>query len=59
MERPADRVTYGDLRLIRSEFDSLMQLSLEAKMFPNPISYDTYIDESFMRAYRPVDIPIK
>ncbi len=59
MERPADRVTYGDLRLIRSEFDSLMQLSLEAKMFPDPIEYDTYIDESFMRNYRPVDISIK
>ena len=59
MERPADRVTYGDLRLIRSEFDNLMELSREAKMFKDPIAYDTYIDESFMRNYRPVEIPIK
>ena len=59
MERPADRVTYGDLRLIRSEFDSLMHLAVEAKMFPAPIPYETYIDESFMRNFRAVEIPIQ
>jgi NitT/TauT family transport system substrate-binding protein len=31
MDNPADRVTYGDLRMIRAEFDELMQLSLEAR----------------------------
>ena len=56
MERPADRVTYGDLRLIRSEFDELMRLSLEAKTIDHPIAYDTYVDERFMRNARPVDI---
>ena len=30
MENPTDRVTYGDLRMIRSEFEDLMQLSVEA-----------------------------
>ena len=30
MENPTDRVTYGDLRMIRSEFEELMQLSIEA-----------------------------
>ena len=30
MENPADRVTYGDLRMIRAEFEELMQLSIEA-----------------------------
>src|SRR5678816_1975739 len=29
MENPTDRVTYGDLRMIRAEFDDLMQLSVE------------------------------
>ncbi|MGH7550866.1 MAG: ABC transporter substrate-binding protein [Gemmatimonadota bacterium] len=58
MERPPDRVTYGDLRLIRSEFDELMRLSLEAGIIPDPIPYETYIDESFMRNFRLVDIPM-
>jgi ABC-type nitrate/sulfonate/bicarbonate transport system substrate-binding protein len=30
MENPVDRVTYGDLRMIRAEFEELMQLSVEA-----------------------------
>lgn len=58
MERPADRVTYGDLRLIRSEFDTLMGLAREAGMFPDSIPYSRYVDESFMRNFRMVDIPI-
>lgn len=59
MERPADRVTYGDLRLIRSEFDSLMNLALEAKIINRPIPYETYVDETFMRNFRQVEIPIE
>ena len=30
MDNPSDRVTYGDLRLIKSEFEELMQLSIAA-----------------------------
>jgi NitT/TauT family transport system substrate-binding protein len=56
MERPSDRVTYGDLRLIRSEFDELMRLSLDAKIISKPIDYHTYVDERFMKNARPVDI---
>ena len=29
MDNPRDRVTYGDLRLIRSELDDIMQLALD------------------------------
>jgi NitT/TauT family transport system substrate-binding protein len=59
LERPVDRVTYGDLRLIKSEFDELMNLSLEAGIIHHPIPYEKYIDESFMKNARRVDIPIK
>ena len=31
MENPTDRVTYGDLRMIRSEFEELMQLSMRGR----------------------------
>ena len=51
MENPTDRVTYGDLRMIRAEFDELMQLSIEAGTIKHPIAYETYIDESFVRAH--------
>ena len=47
MQNPADRVTYGDLRIIRSEFDELMQLSIEAGTITHPIAYEKYVDETF------------
>jgi NitT/TauT family transport system substrate-binding protein len=56
MERPADRVTYGDLNMIESEFDTLMNLSLEAGIISHPIPFQTYSDDSFMRNFRTVDI---
>ena len=39
MENPTDRVTYGDLRMIRSEFEELMELSLAAgnHQTPHPV----------------------
>jgi NitT/TauT family transport system substrate-binding protein len=50
MENPTDRVTYGDLRLIRDEFEELVQLSIEAGTLKSPVAYDTYVDESFVKA---------
>ena len=58
MENPVDRVTYGDLRMIRSEFEELMQLSIEAGTIKNPIAYEKYMDESFAKAARPATIPL-
>ena len=49
MKNPTDRVTYGDLRMIRSEFEDLMQLSIDAGTIKHPIAYETYVDESFAR----------
>jgi NitT/TauT family transport system substrate-binding protein len=50
MENPTDRVTYGDLRMIRDEFDELMQLSIEAGTLNHPVAYEKYVDESFAQA---------
>jgi len=58
MENPRDRVTYGDLRMIRSEFEELMQLSLEAGTIERPIPYENYVDESFARSAQPAAIPL-
>ena len=58
MENPVDRVTYGDLRMIRSEFDELMQLSIEAGTIKGPIAYEKYMDESFAKAARAATIPL-
>ena len=49
MKNPTDRITYGDLRMIRSEFEDLMQLSLDAGTIKHPIAYETYVDERFAR----------
>lgn len=58
MENPTDRVTYGDLRMIRSEFEELMQLSIEAGTIKHPIAYETYMDESFAKAAQPTAIDL-
>ena len=43
MDNPADRVTYGDLRMIKEEFDDLMELSLQAGTLKRPIAFERYI----------------
>jgi NitT/TauT family transport system substrate-binding protein len=58
MENPTDRVTYGDLRMIRSEFDELMQLSIEAGTLKHPVAYEKYVDDSFVKAAKAAPIPI-
>lgn len=58
MENPTDRVTYGDLRMIRAEFDDLMQLSVEAGTLKAPVAYEKYVDESFVKAAKATPIPI-
>jgi NitT/TauT family transport system substrate-binding protein len=58
MDNPTDRVTYGDLRMIRAEFDELMQLSLDAGTIAHPIAYETYVDERFARRARAARIDL-
>ena len=58
MDNPTDRVTYGDLRMIRSEFDELMQLSVEAGTLKAPVAYEKYVDDSFFKAVKPTVIPL-
>jgi NitT/TauT family transport system substrate-binding protein len=58
MQNPPDRVTYGDLRMIRAEFDDLMQLSIEAGTLKAPVAYEKYVDDSFAKAVKPTVIPL-
>jgi NitT/TauT family transport system substrate-binding protein len=58
MENPADRVTYGDLRMVRAELEELMRLSLAAGTIDQPIPYETYVEERFARAAQPAPIPL-
>jgi NitT/TauT family transport system substrate-binding protein len=58
MENPTDRVTYGDLRMIRAEFDELMKLSIDAGTIKHEIPYDTYVEESFARLAKPAAIAL-
>jgi NitT/TauT family transport system substrate-binding protein len=58
MDNPVDRVTYGDLRMIRSEFEELMQLSLEAGTIKHPIPYERYVDETFAKNAQPAIIAL-
>lgn len=56
MGNPSDRVTYGDLRMLRSEFEELMELSLQAGTIKHPIPYETYVEDRFARAAQPTPI---
>jgi NitT/TauT family transport system substrate-binding protein len=58
LSNPRDRVTYADLRLVRSEVDELMEAALEAGVIRQRIAYERYVDESFQRNARPVDIHV-
>ncbi len=58
MNNPSDRVTYGDLRMLRAEFDELMQLSVQAGTLKRPVRYEQYVDESFVRNVRPVKVTL-
>lgn len=58
MENPTDRVTYGDLRMIRAEFDELMQLSMAAGTIKHSIAYETYVDETFAKNARAAAISL-
>ncbi len=58
MDNPVDRVTYGDLRMIRTEFEELMELSLQAGTIKHPIPYERYVDESFAKNAQAASIPL-
>jgi NitT/TauT family transport system substrate-binding protein len=59
LTNPHDRVTYADLRLVRSELDDLMEAALEAGIIRQPIAYERYVDDSFQRSARPVEIHVQ
>jgi NitT/TauT family transport system substrate-binding protein len=58
MDNPSDRVTYGDLRLIRAEFEELMQISIDAGTIKRRAPYENYVDESFVKGIAPVKIAL-
>jgi NitT/TauT family transport system substrate-binding protein len=58
MDNPHDRVTYGDLSVIRSEFEELMELSLQAGTIKHRIPYETYMDEAFVKRAAPTPISL-
>jgi NitT/TauT family transport system substrate-binding protein len=44
--------------MVRAEFDEMMRLALEAGILSRPVSYEKYVDESFVRNFRPVPITL-
>jgi len=47
LSKPPDRVTYGNLRLAKKEFEYIAQLALEANIIQKPIAYEEYADPRF------------
>ncbi|MFL6193442.1 MAG: ABC transporter substrate-binding protein [Thermoanaerobaculia bacterium] len=47
LSKPPDRVTYGNLRLAKGEFEHIAQLALEAGILKKPIAFEEYADTRF------------
>jgi NitT/TauT family transport system substrate-binding protein len=47
LSKPPDRVTYGNLRLAKREFDEIERLAVEAGVLPKPIPFEEYADPRF------------
>lgn len=58
MENPEDRVTYGDMRMIKDEFNELMELSVAAGTLSKPVAFESYVDETFVNNAKPVAITV-
>src|SRR5690606_25917433 len=58
MENPSDRVTYGDMRMIKDEFNELMELSIAAGTLTKPVAYESYVDETFVNNAKPTIITL-
>ena len=58
MENPPDRVTYGDLRMVKEEFEDMMQLSLQAGTLKRPVAFEKYIDDRFVKAAKAAHIAL-
>jgi NitT/TauT family transport system substrate-binding protein len=58
MENPTDRVTYGDMRMIKEEFNDLMELSIAAGTLTKPVAFENYVNETFVNKAQPVAIKI-
>ena len=46
----------AELVEIRAEFDELMKLSLEAGTLKRSVAYESYVDDSFVKNIKPVNI---
>jgi NitT/TauT family transport system substrate-binding protein len=58
LNNPRDRVTYGDLKIVRKEFEEMMRLSLEAGVLKRPVAYEKYVDQTFSEKAKRVEIRI-
>ena len=47
LSKPPDRVTYGNLRLAKEEFEHIADLALEAGIIEKPIAFEEYADTRF------------
>ena len=47
LSKPPDRVTYGNLRLAKEEFQRIHDLALEAGIITEPIAFEQYADTRF------------
>ncbi len=48
LSRPVDRVTYGDLKPLRENFDEIMDLAFDTGILPRRLAFEEYVDTSFV-----------
>jgi NitT/TauT family transport system substrate-binding protein len=55
LSRPVDRVKYTRLAPLRGDFDEIMELAVEIGILAEPIPFEEYVDDSFVRALESLD----
>jgi NitT/TauT family transport system substrate-binding protein len=55
LSKPMDRVKYTGLAPLRADFEEIMQLALELGILAEPIAFERYVDDSFVRPLADID----
>ena len=55
LSEPPDRVKYTHLAPLKEDFDEIMQLAVEIGVLEEPIAFERYADDSFVRPLENLD----
>ena len=55
LSKPVDRVKYTNLAPLKDDFDEIMNLGVEIGILKQPIAFEEYVDDSFVKPLSEID----